>query len=86
MVSRSFSALNRGIKFLRFPPHASQLPWFVLLGLLCGVVGAVFLKLCVWAKTVLQTPLAGLSPAGAAGLIVGSSPSHFQAFAATVIP
>jgi CIC family chloride channel protein len=46
MVSRSFFGIEPWYKIPPFPSATlSQLPWFVLLGVLCGVVGAVFLKL-----------------------------------------
>jgi chloride channel protein, CIC family len=46
MVSRSFFGIE---PWYRIPPFPSatlvQLPWFVLLGMLCGLVAALFLKL-----------------------------------------
>ncbi len=46
MVSRSFFGIEPWYKIPPFPAATlSQLPWFVLLGVLCGAVGAVFLKL-----------------------------------------
>jgi CIC family chloride channel protein len=46
MVSRSFFGIEPWYKIPPFPAATlSQLPWFVLLGVLCGTVGAVFLKL-----------------------------------------
>jgi CIC family chloride channel protein len=46
MVSRSFFGIEPWYKIPPFPAATlPQLPWFVLLGVLCGVVGAVFLKL-----------------------------------------
>ena len=46
MVSRSFFGIEPWYQIPPFPAATlSQLPWFVLLGLLCGGVGAVFLKL-----------------------------------------
>ena len=45
-VSRFFFGIEPWYKIPPFPPATPlQLPWFVLLGVLCGVVGAVFLKL-----------------------------------------
>jgi len=44
-VSRSFFGIEPWYQVPAFPPSApAQLPWFILLGLLCGAVGAVFLK------------------------------------------
>ena len=46
MVSRSFFGIEPWYKIPPFPAATlSQLPWFVLLGVLCGVAGALFLKL-----------------------------------------
>jgi CIC family chloride channel protein len=46
MVSRSFFGIEPWYKIPPFPAATpSQLPWFVLLGVLCGAVGALFLKL-----------------------------------------
>src|SRR5208337_1925390 len=46
MVSRSFFGIEPWYKIPPFPSATlPQLPWFVLLGVLCGVVGALFLKL-----------------------------------------
>jgi CIC family chloride channel protein len=46
MVSRSFFGIEPWYKIPPFPAATlPQLPWFVLLGVLCGAVGAVFLKL-----------------------------------------
>ena len=50
-VSRSFFGIEPWYQVPQFSPSApSQLPWFIVLGLLCGVVGAVFLKLLRTAK------------------------------------
>ncbi len=46
MVSRSIFGIEPWYKIPPFPAATlSQLPWFVLLGVLCGMVGALFLKL-----------------------------------------
>jgi CIC family chloride channel protein len=46
MVSRSFFGIEPWYIIPPFPAATlPQLPWFVLLGVLCGAVGAVFLKL-----------------------------------------
>ena len=67
MVSRSFFGIEPWYKIPPFPAATlPQLPWFVLLGVLCGVVGALFLKLLRLRQgTVPETQLAGLSPADA---------------------
>ncbi len=45
MVSRSFFGIEPWYKIPPFPSATlPQLPWFVVLGLLCGLVGALFLK------------------------------------------
>jgi len=46
MVSRSFFGIAPWYKIPPFPAATlPQLPWFLLLGVLCGVAGALFLKL-----------------------------------------
>ncbi len=46
MVSRSFFGIEPWYRIPPFPATTlPQLPWFLLLGLLCGAVGALFLKL-----------------------------------------
>ena len=46
MVSRSFFGIEPWYQIPPFPTATlPQLPWFVLLGVICGVVGAMFLKL-----------------------------------------
>ena len=46
MVSRSIFGIQPWYQIPPFPPATlPQLPWFVLLGVICGVVGACFLKL-----------------------------------------
>ena len=46
MVSRSFFGIQPWYQIPPFPAATlPQLPWFVLLGVLCGAVGGVFLKL-----------------------------------------
>jgi chloride channel protein, CIC family len=45
MVSRSIFGIQPWYQIPPFPaPTLPQLPWFVLLGVICGAVGAVFLK------------------------------------------
>ncbi|MGA2243578.1 MAG: chloride channel protein [Verrucomicrobiota bacterium] len=44
-VSRSFFGIEPWYQVPQFPPSApAQLPWFILLGFLCGGAGAIFLK------------------------------------------
>jgi CIC family chloride channel protein len=46
MVSRSFFGIKQWYEVPSFDfTHIAQLPWFLVLGLLAGVMGAVFLKL-----------------------------------------
>jgi CIC family chloride channel protein len=46
MVSRTFFGIEPWYKVPPFPAATlPQLPWFVLLGVICGVVGAAFLKM-----------------------------------------
>jgi CIC family chloride channel protein len=50
-VSRSFFGIAPWYQVPPFPPTAPvQLPWFILLGLGCGGLGAVFLKFLRWAR------------------------------------
>jgi chloride channel protein, CIC family len=52
MVSRSFFGIEPWYKIPPFPAATlPQLPWFVLLGVLCGVAGALFLKLLRMSET-----------------------------------
>jgi CIC family chloride channel protein len=45
MVSRSFFGIEPWYQVPSFPPTVpAQLPWFIVLGILCGGVGALFLK------------------------------------------
>lgn len=51
MVSRSFFGIEPWYHVPAFPPIASaQLPWFVVLGILCGGVSALFMKFLRAAK------------------------------------
>jgi CIC family chloride channel protein len=50
-VSRSFFGIEPWYQVPQFPPSApAQLPWFIFLGVLCGIVGALFLKSLSTAK------------------------------------
>lgn len=73
MVSRSFFGIE---PWYQVPPfeftRIGQLPWFIFLGLLCGVLGAVFLKMIRHAKgrfEAMPAPLYVKMAIG--GLIVG---------------
>ena len=45
MVSRSFFGIEPWYKVPSFPPTAPlELPWFIVMGIVCGVVSAVFMK------------------------------------------
>ena len=51
MVSRSFFGIEPWYHVPSFPPTApAQLPWFIVMGILCGGVSAVFLKFLRAAK------------------------------------
>lgn len=73
VVSRSFFGIE---PWYVVPPfnftRLSQLPWFILLGLVCGGLGAGFLKLLVWAERIFKaTRLPMFWRLGLGGLIVG---------------
>lgn len=54
-VSRSFFGIEPWYQVPQFPPSApAQLPWFIVLGLLCGGVGAVFLIFMRFSKEYLN--------------------------------
>ncbi len=73
MVSRSFFGIEPWYKIPPFPAATlPQLPWFVLLGVLCGVVGALFLKLLrLGEKQFLRLHWPVYLRLTAAGLLVG---------------
>jgi CIC family chloride channel protein len=51
MVSRTFFGIQPWYNIPPFPEvKALQLPWFILLGIVCGVAGALFLKLIQQAR------------------------------------
>ena len=74
MVSRSFFGIEPWYKIPPFPAATlPQLPWFVLLGVLCGVVGALFLKLLRLSETwIRRLHLPIYLRLTLAGLIVGA--------------
>lgn len=73
MVSRTFFSMEPWYHVPVFPPMAfPQLPWFIVMGVLCGAVSAVFLKFLRAAKEHwdrVQLPL--YAKLGLAGLSVG---------------
>jgi chloride channel protein, CIC family len=73
MLSRSFFGIKQWYEVPSFDfTHISQLPWFLVLGLLAGVMGAVFLKLLRVSQEVFKrVPLLPLRMA-AGGLLVGT--------------
>ena len=73
MVSRSFFGIKQWYEVPSFDfTRIAQLPWFLVLGLLAGVVGAVFLKLLrVSQETFKQVPSLPLRMA-VGGLLVGA--------------
>jgi CIC family chloride channel protein len=70
MVSRTFFGIQPWYQIPSFPEAGPwQLPWFILLGVLCGAAGAMFLKLVRLSRTefgkykwplYVKLPLAGL--------------------------
>src|SRR5277367_3847722 len=73
MVSRSFFGIKQWYKVPDFDfTHLAQLPWFLVLGILAGVLGAVFLKLLrVSQETFKRVPPLPLRMA-VGGLLVGA--------------
>lgn len=73
MVSRSFFGIQPAYHVPSFPPAALwQLPWFILLGVLCGAVGAYFLKLLRDSEAFFRKlPAPVYVKLAAAGLLVG---------------
>lgn len=73
MVSRTFFGVEPWYQVPVFPPLSpAQLPWFVILGVLCGGIGAVFLKLLRAGKEGFgKVPLPIYAKMAIAGLAVG---------------
>jgi CIC family chloride channel protein len=73
MVSRSFFGIEPWYHVPVFPPSTpAQLPWFIILGILCGGIAAVFLKLLRAGKeTFDRMSLPIYVKMGMAGLAVG---------------
>lgn len=72
-VSRSFFGIEPWYQVPQFPPSAPvQLPWFIMLGALCGALGAVFLKFLRLARGYFnQLPWPIYLKLMVAGLVVG---------------
>jgi CIC family chloride channel protein len=73
VLSRSFFGIQRWYEVPSFDfTSIAQLPWFLILGLFAGVLGALFLKLLHWSKSIFQrVPLLHARMA-LAGLAVGT--------------
>jgi chloride channel protein, CIC family len=73
MVSRSFFGMEPWYHVPVFPPTApAQLPWFIVMGVLCGGVSAVFLKFLRAARQNFdRVPLPIYAKMALAGLAVG---------------
>ncbi|EEF61864.1 ClcB-like voltage-gated chloride channel protein [Pedosphaera parvula] len=55
MVSRSFFGLKPWYEVTQFDfKSLTQLPWFLLLGIVTGVMGAVFLKMLAWSEEIFK--------------------------------
>jgi CIC family chloride channel protein len=56
MVSRTFFGLDPWYTVPAFNfAHLSQLPWFLVLGVLAGLVGALFLQMLQWSEELFKT-------------------------------
>jgi CIC family chloride channel protein len=72
MVSRSFFGLKPWYQVPVFEFNSiAQLPWFIVLGILAGILGAVFLKLLKYCKAVFKPVPTPYLQMAAGGLIVG---------------
>jgi CIC family chloride channel protein len=72
MVSRSFFGLKPWYVVPQFEFNSiAQLPWFILLGILAGILGAVFLKLLRYSKAIFKPVPRPYLQMAAGGLIVG---------------
>jgi len=74
IISRGFFGITQWYEVPRFDfTSLTQLPWFLLLGVLSGVLGACFLKALRFAETVYsKLPLPIYLRLGLAGLVVGA--------------
>ena len=73
MVSRTFFGVESWYQVPVFPASSpAELPWFIILGILCGGIGAVFLKLLRTGKEGFgKVPVPIYVKMGMAGLAVG---------------
>lgn len=72
MVSRSFFGLKPWYQVPVFEFNSiAQLPWFIVLGVLAGILGAVFLKLLRYCKAIFKPVPTPYLQMAAGGLIVG---------------
>lgn len=72
MVSRSFFGLKPWYEVPQFEFNSIvQLPWFIVLGILAGILGAVFLKLLNYSKAVFKPIPRPYLQMAAGGLMVG---------------
>jgi CIC family chloride channel protein len=73
VLSRTFFGISHWFEAPMFEfTRLTQLPWFLLLGVFCGVVGALFLKSLSYAEGLFaKVPLPLYGRLGIAGLIVG---------------
>lgn len=73
VISRSFLGIDPWYKVQPFDfTRVTQLPWFLLLGIGCGILGAVFLKLLRWSeKTFEKAPAPIFIRVMTGGMIVG---------------
>jgi CIC family chloride channel protein len=72
VLSRTFFGSAIGLKPRCSSSQLTQLPWFLLLGIFCGVAGALFLRALRQAEEMFaKLPLPLYGRLGVAGLIVG---------------
>ncbi|MDB6057457.1 MAG: Chloride channel core, partial [Verrucomicrobiales bacterium] len=72
MVSRSFFGLKPFYDVPQFEFNSIvQLPWFIILGILAGILGAIFLKLLKYNKAIFKPVPTPYLQMAAGGLLVG---------------
>jgi CIC family chloride channel protein len=72
MVSRSFFGLKPWYQVPQFEFNSIvQLPWFIVLGILAGILGAVFLKLLKYSKAIFKPVPTPYLQMAAGGMLVG---------------